>query len=128
MDIFRIIVIALAACMLCVFLKQYKKEYAMLISLCAGLIILAWCAPETENLLDKPKRFAAMAGSLGEYVLTAFKIAALSYMTSYGSEMCRDAGEGALAAKVEMCGKILMLAFALPAASALFETIEGIIP
>jgi len=33
----------------------------------------------------------------------------IAYIAEFGAEVCRDAGEGAIASKVELAGKLLLL-------------------
>ena len=42
--------------------------------------------------------------------------------------MCRDIGEGGIAAKVEMGGKVMVLSLSLPVATALIELVAGLLP
>lgn len=128
MEIIKIISVAIITCFLALLLKQYKPEFAMAAAICGGVLMLMMAAPSLMSLIDRANQFAARAGIDDKYLAPAFKIVGIAYLTQYSSEMCRDAGEGALAAKLEMTGKIIMLTVALPVAAALFETIEGILP
>ena len=49
-------------------------------------------------------------------------------VTQYIAELCRDAGERAIALKLEMAGKIIILAFAVPIAAAFFRALESVLP
>ena len=128
MDIFKIIMLALTACFLSVILKQYRPEYAFAVSLLAGIIIFLCVLPVFSHMFSSLNSFVAKAGVNTLYVKTAIKIMGLSFITQYSAEMCRDAGENALASKLEMGGKIIILAQSLPIAEALFHLIEGIVP
>ena len=128
MDIFKIVVFAMSSCLLCVLLKQYKPEYSFAVSLAAGIIIILYVLPALAGVFNSVDAFIQKANVNTVYIKTAVKIMGLSYITQFASEMCRDAGENALATGIETCGKILMLALSLPIAEALFTMIEGIIP
>lgn len=128
MDLIKITLTALTAAMLALFIKQYRPEYAMLISIAAGIIIFLGALPHLAGIFDLAGEFAVKTGLDSAYLAPIIKIVGITYVTGYSCEMCRDAGEGALAAKLEMAGKIMALALALPVVSALFNTIMKIIP
>lgn len=127
-DILKITAAALITCFLAVLLKQYKSEYAIAVTICAGALIFIYVAPQLAQLMAGIRQLADRTGIGGEMLAPAFKTVGIAYLTGYAAEMCRDAGEGALAAKLEIAGKILMLAIALPVAMAMLDAIERILP
>ncbi|MBO4897766.1 MAG: stage III sporulation protein AD [Clostridia bacterium] len=128
MDIFKIVVFALPSCLLCILLRQYRPDYSFAVSIVSGIIILLYALPALSNVFKSIDSFVRKANVNTVYIKTAVKIMGLSYITQFSSEMCRDAGENALASCIEVCGKIIMLALSLPIAEALFKLTEGIIP
>ena len=67
------------------------------------------------------------AGLDGTVFETVMKITATAYITQNGASLLRDCGEGALSEKVELGGKVIILASALPSVKALFEVIVGLL-
>jgi stage III sporulation protein AD len=51
-----------------------------------------------------------------------------AYVSEFAAQTCRDAGEDSLAAKVEMGGKVLVLAMASPVIVALVELVLEVVP
>ena len=62
------------------------------------------------------------------YLNTLLKIMGIAYLAEFGSQICRDAGEGVIAGKVEFAGKLLILVMALPLLAAVLETILNFVP
>ena len=60
-------------------------------------------------------------GISGEYGVILLKTLGVCFLTQLSADSCRDAGEGALAAKVELAGKLFIVILALP----LFQQIAG---
>ena len=48
-------------------------------------------------------------------------------MTQLGAELCRDAGEGAIASKIEFGGKIMIVALSVPVMYSFLEVVETVI-
>lgn len=62
------------------------------------------------------------------YVETILKIIGIAYIAEFASQITKDAGQAAIASKIEMAGKILILAMAIPILTVLIETIIALIP
>lgn len=62
------------------------------------------------------------------YIETILKIIGIAYIAEFASQITKDAGQGAIASKIEMAGKILILAMAIPILTVLIETIIALIP
>lgn len=62
------------------------------------------------------------------YVETILKIIGIAYIAEFGAQITKDAGQGAIASKIELAGKILILAMAVPILTVIIETIVNLIP
>lgn len=62
------------------------------------------------------------------YVETIMKIIGIAYIAEFAAQITKDAGQGAIASKIELAGKILILAMAIPILTVLIETILQLIP
>ncbi|MGV2913519.1 SpoIIIAC/SpoIIIAD family protein, partial [Bacillus safensis] len=49
-------------------------------------------------------------------------------IAEFGAQLTKDAGQGAIASKIELGGKILILVMAVPILTVIIETILGMIP
>ncbi|AIE60687.1 stage III sporulation protein AD [Bacillus methanolicus MGA3] len=62
------------------------------------------------------------------YVETILKIIGIAYIAEFATQITKDAGQGAIASKIELAGKILILAMAIPILTVLIETIIQMVP
>ena len=62
------------------------------------------------------------------YVETILKIIGIAYIAEFAAQITKDAGQGALASKIELGGKVLILAMAIPILTVMIETIIQLIP
>lgn len=74
------------------------------------------------------ERIAVTANVNMIYVETILKIIGIAYIAEFGSQITKDAGQGAIASKIEMAGKILILVMAIPILTVIIETIISLIP
>ncbi|KAE9714316.1 stage III sporulation protein AD, partial [Escherichia coli] len=79
-------------------------------------------------IISMIEKIAASAGVNMKYVETILKIIGIAYIAEFGAQLTKDAGQGAIASKIELGGKILILVMAVPILTVIIETILGMIP
>ena len=114
MGIFKIVGLGLAAAVLAVFVKGWKPELSITISLVASAIIFLMVAPYLETVMKMFEDISSQVGINGEYMGIALKITGIAYVSQFGAELCRDSGESAIASKIEFGGKIIIMVLSLP--------------
>ncbi len=62
------------------------------------------------------------------YVQTILKIIGIAYIAEFGAQIAKDAGQGAIASKIELAGKVLIMIMAIPIISVIIETVIGLLP
>lgn len=62
------------------------------------------------------------------YVQTILKIIGIAYIAEFGAQIAKDAGQGAIASKIELAGKILIMVIAIPILTSIIEMILSMIP
>lgn len=128
MEIFQIVGIGFIGMVLAVFIKERNKEAAILVSLTTGVIIFLMAISKVKAVMDVLWRLAASADINMFYLTTILKIVGIAYIAEFGSQICRDAGEGSVAAKIEFAAKVLIMVLALPILVAILESILRLIP
>ncbi len=127
MNIIVIASSALIAAVLSVVLKQYKPEYSMFISIAAGVLIFLVVLAVIDPILDFIGELTDKAGLDGIYGEVLIKSLAICYITQLACASCKDAGESAIAGKLQIAGKIAILLIALPMFRSLTEIVTGLI-
>ncbi len=74
------------------------------------------------------KKLAARAEVELVYVETMLKIIGVAYIAEFAAQMTKDAGQEALATKMELAGKVIILSMAVPILTLLIETILSMLP
>ena len=123
MDIFKIISFAFVALFVLIIIRQDKPNYALIISLIASVLILIFLIPNITMVMRLIKDFTFKSKLDFIYMDVVFKVIGISFLATLCSEVCRDAGENALAKNVELAGKILILILSIPILTAVFESI-----
>lgn len=122
MDMLHIAGFAITVAALAVVLRQYKQEYALLLGVAGGVLLLALVLTRAAPVFQEMNTLASQAKIGTGYVSVLVKSLGVCFVTQLAADTCRDAGETAIAGKVEMCGKFAVLLIALP----LFEQIASL--
>lgn len=124
----QIVAFALIAAFLAVILRERKPVFSMMIATVAGVLIFLRVAGYLSSILTFLADMTLRANISLIYLNTLLKIIGIAYIAEFGAQICRDAGEGVIAGKVEFAGKLLIMVMALPLLAAVLETILKFIP
>ena len=127
MLVFKIAALAVIAAILAVLLKKYRPEIALQVSIAAGLLILFAVIEQVTGIMESILGIAESFGLATSYLNIIFKVIGISYIAQFAAQTCRDAGEGAIAEKVELAAKILLLTLALPIVMELLQLVSSLI-
>ncbi len=118
--------IALCALMAILTLRGQKSEFAGFIGLAAAVILLSAAASEflpTLNFISDTVEGTAFES----YLSVLMKALGITLAVQFTAEVCRDAGESALASKLELVGKAQILLLSLPLIEELTLLVSGIV-
>lgn len=128
MDIFKILAIAILTCIASLIVKQVKPDFASLVALSGGVVILLFLINYIEPILGAFSSLIEKANLSPSLFSSILKIIGIGYLTEFTSNLCMDFGFSSLASKVGLAGKIIILFLALPIITNLIEVIVGILP
>lgn len=128
MEIFQIIGLAIVATVIALILKAHRPEMALQISLVTGIIIFMVVLGKVAAVVDLLSSYAERVNIDMVYLNTLLRIVGIAYIAEFGAEVCRDAGEGAIASKVELAGKVIIVVMAVPIITSLLDLIISVMP
>ncbi|MGB4274294.1 MAG: stage III sporulation protein AD [Bacillota bacterium] len=124
MEIGSLLAIAVIVTVITVLIRPVRPEIAVWLSVITGLVIIGRILPLIDFLVRTLADIVARTKASPVYFSTVLKVVGIAYLTGFGAEVCRDAGERATAGKLELAGKIIILITALPALIAVLETVS----
>ncbi|WP_407951478.1 stage III sporulation protein AD [Peribacillus psychrosaccharolyticus] len=128
MEIIKIAGVALIATFLALILKEQKPNFAFLLVVFVGCSIFLFLADKIYEIIKMLESLAVNAHVNMMYMETILKIIGIAYIAEFASQITKDAGQGSIASKIELSGKILILAMAIPILTVIIETIIQLIP
>lgn len=127
MNIVAIAGISVIAAILSVMMKRYHHEYSVIISICAGILILFEILANISPAVNQIHTLLDNAGISSEYAAILLKSLGICFLAQFAADSCRDAGESALASKVELAGKVSIVILSLPLFEKIASTAVGLI-
>lgn len=124
---FKIGAMAIIAASLAALVRSYRPELGIQVGIAAGLLILLTVIGEITGIIAAIKETAASYGLDSGFLGVVFKVIGIAYVAQFAAQACRDSGEGAIAGKVELAARIVMLALALPTVMTLLKSVGGMI-
>ena len=128
MDIVKIIGVGLIALIIIIIVRQYKPEFTLYISLLAGAIILLFLMDKLDAIISMLTTLSNKTAINNEFLVLLIKITGIAFLTEFAVSVCKDSGESAIANKIDMGGKVIIVSMSIPIISSLLETVVEILP
>ena len=128
MEIIKIIGIALIALIIIIMLKQYRPEYAIFISILTGVLILLLVMDRLTGIINLIESIQSKFSINTQFIVLLIKITGIAFLSEFAVSICKDSGEAAIASKIELGSKIIIISMSIPIISSLLEIILKILP
>lgn len=127
MSIGTVVGVGLLTAAMGLLLRQYYPTGSLLTALVGGGIVLFGVVGLASDLIDFSTELLYQTNIDTRWFTLLMKVLGISYMCKFGSDLCRDAGEIAVAGTVETAGKVILVSLSLPYLLELIETITELI-
>lgn len=127
-EIIKIIGIGLTALVIIIILKQYKPEYAIYVSIIAGILILFFTMEKISGIVNLLQSISDKTYINKTFLSILLKITGIAFITEFAVSVCSDAGEKAIASKIEIGSKVIIVTMSIPIITSLLELIIEILP
>lgn len=122
MEIAQIIGLALVVTVIGAVIKQIRPEIALQLTIFTGIVIFLIIMDKIRLVVDLLEKLADQANISSYYLLIVLKIVGVAYLAEFCCQICKDAGENALATKVELAAKVFVIILAVPIIVAIIDS------
>ncbi len=123
MDIIQVAAIGIIGAMLSITIKKQTPEIALVISIAASVLIFFMVIPKISAVFELLEKISSnISGGTG-FVPVILKIIGIAYIAEFASQICTDAGEGAIASKIDLAAKVLIMVLSAPIILTLLDLI-----
>lgn len=120
----KIAAIGVVAAVFAAWVKTVKPEYALWITLTAGVFLGLSAILKLEVIVEELHVLQAYFSGYGSYFKLLIKIIGITYLAEFSADLCKDAGANTLASQIELFGKLSILVLCMPIMTSLLETID----
>lgn len=126
-NIIKIIGIGLIALITIIIIKQYRPEFAVYISIISGVLILYIAMDKFNSIINLLQSISNKAGINKTFLEILLKITGIAFLSEFAVSICKDSGESAIANKIELGSKVIIISMSIPIISNLMELILNIL-
>jgi len=124
--IVRLVLFAVVVCLASIILKENFKSGAIILTIAGCISIVVTFANVLSDIRNEISVLDAIEGVNSDAVSLILKTLLVAYLTGFGSDICTDAGEKAIANALEIAGKAIMLSMATPMLIGIFKSVKEI--
>lgn len=128
MDIYNIVALSIVSVFLITLLKSVKKDdFALIVTIISSVILFMFALVKLEGIISLLDSLLQKSGINKEYLMLLLKVTGISYVIELATNICKDAGNSAIASKVEMLGKISIVVITIPILTSVISTVINIL-
>ncbi len=127
MSVAAICALGVCGAVTALFLREIRPELARLVALGAGIVIMLAVLPMAGEFVEGIRNFGLLNSYAAEFLGPLLKITGIAYIAQFAAELCRDAGETALAGRVEFAGKTAIALMSFPIIKEVFVSLMKLI-
>lgn len=125
--IVKVTAVCLLGALLTALLKKSNPELALLLAVAACVIVLAVVIKGLDEIFAFLDEIVTWGGLSADIFSPLWKTVGIALVTRVGTELCKDAGENAMASLVEMTGAFGAVLVAIPLFQAAWEMLRALI-
>lgn len=110
-----------------ILLKKDRADFAFVLEVCTTAGLLLFILPYMENLIDLFLQVSDTVKINFDFSEILVKVCGIALVARLVCELCKDAGEQALAVKFELAAKVLILINAVPVFKALYGILSAFV-
>ena len=114
MSMEKLAAFAVICAVLLVLLRHSRPEQAVIFSILAAVLLMFWLLDDVLPLMEELRQLAELFHFGEQRWQILMKTMGICFLTQTAEDVCRDAGESSLGAKIELAGKAAILLLCLP--------------
>lgn len=128
MEVLQVLGLGIVATVIIVILKVQRPEIAVQISIVVGIMVFLIVLGKLSVVIEFLNNYTRKVNIDAANITVLLKIIGIAYIVEFGAEVCRDAGESAIASKIELAGKVVIMVMAVPIITSMLDLIVRIMP
>lgn len=127
LEVLKIVGFAIVATTLIIIIKEQKPEIAILLTCVSSILIMMYAISQMSGVIDMLNKLVETSNINKEFLTIILKVTGIAYIVEFGKNVCIDAGQSAIATKLEMAGKVIIVVLSFPLINALLTIVSGLV-
>ncbi len=127
MDTVRLLALCIVGAVFAVILKESKKDYSLLVVLGCAVIIMVVLVADIATVGESIGTMLSGIPISSDILRVVIKALGISILCELAAAMCRDMGEGTMALKSELVGRVALAVITLPLANELLSRLDWLL-
>ena len=127
MTVMQIAGVALISIAALAIIRTYRPDLALQLSIAVCVVILVAVVGNIAEIKSVVDEMLIGYGLDTLHIKVIFKVIGIAYIAQFAADACRDAGESAIASKVELAGRVLIVATAMPAMISILGLLQSLL-
>lgn len=123
----RIAALGIVGALIALLLKKERAEYAMFVAMTVCICIFFYLLTKVETALSFVKELTEMIPVDGRYIALIIRMAGITYVAEFATDICKDAGYGAIGNQIEIFAKLAILVVSMPVIRVFLETMGSFV-
>ncbi len=128
MEIAQVVGLALVTTIFLLILRQERPVMAVILSIVFSIVIFTFMMDKMASIIKVLQELSRRAEVNYFFFTSILKILGVAYLGEFAAAICKDAGEQAVASKIEFAAKIIIAVLALPIMIAILESLMELMP
>lgn len=123
----RVIALCMGAALFSVSLRMHRPELAALFSLAVGMVALWMLREPFAGIIAAVRQLAESSMDGGQTAAVVLRAAGITVLSELGVQVCFDSGESAMAGRIRLAARVILVGMALPIVGEIFESISSLL-
>ena len=126
-EIFKIVAFCIVSVCLILVIREQRSEIALLLTIFTSVSLLLIIVYKLEGVYQLLSTLIEKSGINKDFLAIIMKITIIAYVVEFGKNICQYASQSAIATKLEMAGKVIIVVLSLPVMTSLVNILVGLI-
>jgi len=125
--VIRAVILGLVGSVLSLVIRKNSPEMGLVLALAVSLLVVGLGIELIRAILDFVGVLQSTAGLSPALIGPVLKVVGIAILTRLAADICKDAGQSAIAGTVELAGTVAAIYIALPLMQTVFQMIGGLL-
>ncbi len=119
--------LCVAGALICAVLKQQHPELSLGVAIATGIAAVGIMLPDFKTAISTLSTLADAAGVAQTSVKIMLRACGISIIAEFAAQVCQDAGESALAGRIQLGARLALLAMAVPLITEILSRVSSLV-